>query len=134
MDITEIKDLIAWIIGLSATSVVALVVGVISIVRAGKLLPREVRGVDLDNRMKEADLALKMEGAADRALAKSQTMQMRLDTIEIKYDTLEDRVREQDKIIAAQTKIIEEQVSRLSAQEVCACVEELSHEERLLVY
>lgn len=114
MDITGVTDIIGWIIGLSAGSIVTLVVGIIAIIKAGKLLPKELKALDLDNRMKEADLAFKMEGAADRAVMKSEAMRLRLDSLDEKYSQLENKVEEQDKIIISQNLRITTQELEIS--------------------
>ena len=111
MDITQIDNLLGWIVGFFITSGATMILSFISIYRAGKLLPKELKGAELDNRMKEADLALKMEGAADRALEKSEIMRGRLNSLEDKYCILEDKIKELNEIIVNQS-------IRITAQEL----------------
>jgi len=125
VDITQIQDIAGWLIGIFATSVVTGIIGVISIIRAGKMLPKDLRNADLDNREKEIDIADKYEILAEKAAQKAIQLQDRLDKYEnvqlqLKTDQndLKNKVDNQEIIIEKQASIIEKQAEKLDAQEV----------------
>lgn len=125
MDITQVQDFLGWIIGIFATSVVTGIVGIIAIIKSGKMLPKDLRSADLENREKEVDIADKYEILAEKAAQKAIQLQERLDSYEsiqlkIKKDhsSLESKVNNQEKIMEKQSLIIEQQALKLEAQEV----------------
>lgn len=131
MEFSDIKELITWGIGLLATTVISLVLGVISIIRSGKLAPREIKGADLNNKSKEISIAEQYDILATKAAEKVLKMQERLDKIEEdsetlelgfvnlkkEYEDLKEQVEVQEGIISSQALIIEEQSKRLDLQE-----------------
>lgn len=131
MDITEAKDLIYWIIGILLTSVTAGILGIINVVRAGKLLPKDMKGADLSNKSKEVSIAEQYDELATRAAEKVLKMQERLDKVEGDSETMElgfvslkkdyaelkEKIDTQAEIIEKQAIIIEEQSKRLDLQE-----------------
>ena len=115
MDITQIENLGTWIIVFFLTSGATMILSFISIYRAGKLLPKELKGAELENRTKEIDLAIKMEQAADRAVVKSDAMRARLESIEDKYYELENKVKAQEILIDSQARRITAQENEISS-------------------
>lgn len=118
MDFTELKDVIGWILGFSATSVIALVVGVINIIKSGKMMPREIKGVDLENDEKNLTNEEKRLGlaASYKAIAK-QAADEALETNK-RLTSLEEKVETQETIIKQQAEIITKQSKRLDLQDI----------------
>lgn len=142
MDITQIKEVIGWIIGLFSTSVVALIIGIISIIRSGKMLPRDLKGADLtnkekekvidgadlDNRAKELDLIERYDGLIADLTIKYDTLKKEYENIKNENETLRDdyiilkdeqlilreKINSQDIVINHQTSIIEEQKEEIT--------------------
>jgi len=104
-------------------------IALINLIKARKMLPKELKAADLDNREKELKIAEQMEGMATRAVEKAIGTQDRLDKLESNYDCLEknyfdlkkevedqniviekqgETIAEQGKIIAEQAEVIEE--------------------------
>jgi len=131
MDFSEIRDLIGWGIGIFATSLIALIMGIINIVKSGKMLPSELKGADLNNKSKEVSLADQYDILATKAAEKVLKMQERLDKIDEDssimrgnfeamqedYEKLKDKVETQDCIIKKQELLIKEQGKRLDMQD-----------------
>ena len=118
MDITQIQDIAGWLIGIFATSVVTGIIGVISIIRAGKMLPKDLRNADLDNREKEIDIADKYEILAEKAAQKAIQLQDRLDKYENVQLQLKTDQNDLKNKVDNQEIIIEKQAEKLDAQEV----------------
>lgn len=121
MDFTQIQDVIGWVIGLFASSIIAIVVGIISIIKSGRMLPKDLRKADLENKDKEVSIADQLDEIATRAADRALKTQERLDNLEVDYLVLKNRVTEQDQIIREQAKIIKEQSERLKSlsDELC---------------
>ena len=110
MDIENIQGLVGWIIGVGITGLISIIVGIISIIRSGKMLPKDLKGADLSNEQKEADLAKIYKGiAAETAL----------ETIEVnkRLSTLEEKVYTQGVIIMEQNETIRIQGEKIAAQD-----------------
>ena len=110
MDITQIQGLIYWVIGIFGLSLVSLITGVYAIIRSGKMLPKELKGADLNNEGKEVDIAKLYKGlAAETAL----------ETLEVnkRLKALEDKVENQEGIIKNQASTIIIQSDRLDMQD-----------------
>lgn len=118
MDISQAQDLVGWIIGLFASSFIAIAIGIINIVKSGKMLPREVKGADLDNDEKNLTNEEKRLGlaASYKAIAK-QAADEALETNK-RLCILEDKVNDQENVIKGQASIIEEQSKRLDLQDI----------------
>jgi uncharacterized coiled-coil protein SlyX len=110
MDVENIQGLVGWIIGVGITGLISIIIGVISIIRSGKMLPKDLKGADLSNEQKEADLAKIYKGiAAETAM----------ETIEVnkRLSILEEKVHDQDIIIMKQNETIREQGEKIAAQD-----------------
>jgi len=125
MDITQVQDVAGWLIGIFATSIVTGIIGVISIIRAGKMLPKDLRGADLDNREKEIDIADKYELLADKAAQKVVRLQERLDDYEANQNklklgqvNLQSQIDVQAKTIQSQAVTIEKQEAKIENQDI----------------
>ena len=126
------QNIIGWVVGLVATSGIAIIIGIINIIKSGTMIKRDVRGADLSNKSKEVSLAEQYETLTNRATQKVLDMQERLDSIENQsislqgsmdklrknYSDLEGEIKEQKELILQQTTIIEEQGKRLELQEI----------------
>jgi hypothetical protein len=106
MDTTQIIELSKWVIGIGFAGIVSTITGIILLIRAGKMLPKDLRGADLNNKEKEADVATKMNDLADRAAEKAVNLQGKLDDLEgkynslkVDYDSLKDKVVSQENLI-----------------------------------
>lgn len=117
MDITQVKDLIGWVLGVFVVGVISTITGVYNIIKAGRMLPKEMKNADLDNKEKEISIAGKMDEIATKAVDKTIKTQDRLDRLEGLYESLKDKVVEQEGIIEEQAKVIQEQKERLDKQE-----------------
>lgn len=110
MDIEKIQGLVGWIIGVGVTGLISIIIGVISIIRSGRMLPKDLKSADLSNEQKEADLAKIYKGiAAETAM----------ETIEVnkRLSILEEKVHEQDIIIMKQNETIRAQGEKIAAQD-----------------
>jgi uncharacterized coiled-coil protein SlyX len=110
MDIENIQGLVGWIIGVGITGLISIIIGVISIIRSGKMLPKDLKGADLSNEQKEADLAKIYKGiAAETAL----------ETIEVnkRLSILEEKVYTQGITIMEQNETIRIQGEKIAAQD-----------------
>jgi len=125
MDITQVQDIAGWLIGIFATSIVTGIIGVISIIKAGKMLPRDLRGADLENKGKEIDIADKYELLADKAAQKVIKLQERLDNYEtnqiklkLGQDNLQRQIDTQAQTIQSQAATIEKQEAKIESQDI----------------
>jgi uncharacterized coiled-coil protein SlyX len=110
VDIGQIQGLVGWIIGVGITGLISIIIGIISIVRSGKMLPKDLKSADLANDQREADIAKIYKGiAAETAM----------ETIEVnkRLSILEERVHNQDIIIMEQNETIREQGEKIAAQD-----------------
>ena len=121
MDSAQISELIKWVIGAGIGSIVASITGIILIVKAGKMLSREVKGADLDNKGKEMDIITQYDEIATKAADKVLNTQERFDKLEEKYNEIKaenieikERLEAQDAIISAQAKEINKLVCELN--------------------
>ena len=64
MEITEAQNIIGWLLGVLAVGIISIITGIYSIIRSGKLMPKELKGVDLDNRSKEVSIADQLDELA----------------------------------------------------------------------
>jgi hypothetical protein len=110
MDITQIQNLINLILVVGLGSLVSLATGIFAIWKSTKIAPKELKGMDLDNEGKEADLAKVYKGIAQETALETIEIQKRL-------RALEDKSEAQDATIAHQAMIIREQTERLDVQE-----------------
>jgi uncharacterized coiled-coil protein SlyX len=103
MDITQITELVKWVIAIGFAGIISTITGIILIVKAGKMLPRELRGVDLDNKGKEVSIADQFEDIATKAADKAIKAQGELDLLEqrmnSKISSLEEKIDNQNTII-----------------------------------
>ena len=118
MEITETQNIIGWLTGVLAVGIISIITGVYSIIKSGRMLPKELKGADLENRSKEVSIADQLDELATKAAEKTLKTQEKYDKLEERYCLLEDRVTEQDKVINHQNALIKEQTIRLDAQEV----------------
>ena len=118
MEITEAQNIIGWLLGVLAVGIISIITGIYSIIRSGKLMPKELKGVDLDNRSKEVSIADQLDELATKAAEKTLKTQEKYDRLEELYCSLEIRVNEQDKVILNQNSLIGEQTNRLDIQEI----------------
>jgi chromosome segregation ATPase len=88
MDTAQIIELSKWVIAIGIGAIVSTITGVILIIKAGKMMPKDLRSADLTNKEKEADVAAKMNDLADKAAEKAVNLQGKLDELEKKYDSL----------------------------------------------
>lgn len=142
MDVQGTQELIYWIVGILLTSVTAGILGIINVVRAGKLLPRDMKTADLTNTSKEitvvdqyrdlterlTERVVKLQDSLEeeRSLSASKLflLQSQVDKNEESYINLNKeyyeikiKIETQKRIIEEQTTIISEQNKRLDLQE-----------------
>jgi hypothetical protein len=118
MDIEKIQGLVGWVIGVGAAGIISIIIGVISIIRSGKMLPHDLKSADLENKMKETSLADQYEEIADRAAQKASKMQEKFEILEIKLEEFKLQLEEQRKIMASQAETIKVQSERIDAQDI----------------
>lgn len=131
MDSVQIREIIGWVIGVIALNIIAIITGVYSIVKTRKMLPLEIRGVDLNNLGKEVSIADQLEALATKAADKALKADERLSKIEESYRTLreengmlkerivclEDKAEVQEALILDQSVVINEQSIRIDLQD-----------------
>lgn len=118
MDIENIQSLIGWVVGVGIAGIISTIVGVISIIRSGKMLPRDLKSADLENKIRETNLADQYEEIADRAAEKASRMQEKFEVLEVKLDEFKNQLEEQSKIITSQAETIRIQSERIDAQDI----------------
>jgi len=98
-----------WFIGSGAISIIAIVTGVIAIIKSGKMLPKELEGADLSNKEKDVDIASKMDDLLTNAIAKAVDWQAKFDKLDcearenkVKLDTALAMADSQGKLITIQ--------------------------------
>lgn len=131
MDTSQAQNLIGWFLGVLGIGVISIITGIYSVIKVSKMIPREVRGADLDNLSKEISIADQFDELATKAADKAIKAQTRVDELEKKYCEMEEdfkeqkvllsnlsaRSEEQDILIAEQAAVIEEQSKRLDLQD-----------------
>jgi len=131
MDFNEIKNATEWFFALLATSGIALILGLFNIIKSGKMLPRDIKKADLDNKSKEisiadqfnklatdaAERALKLQEKIDMLESASVSLQSNFTSLNSDYALLKDMVEAQETVIGEQAIIIEEQSKRLDLQD-----------------
>jgi len=117
MDITQVQNLIGWMVGVFLVGVISVVSGVLAVVKAGKMNKREIKGADLNNKSKEISIADQFEEIATKAAEKTLNTQKQLDDLQQDYKKVLERLEEQAKLMSDQADIIDEQSNRLDEQE-----------------
>lgn len=117
------KELITWLLVVIGTNLSAVVIAVISWIRAAKMMPKDLAGADLDNKGKEASVADQFNEIALKAAEQAVVLQDRLLRIEGDYnmlksahDELARKVVMQDITIKEQARTIDTQTVRLNQQ------------------
>lgn len=107
-----------------ATGISALIVSIITWIKNARMMPRDEKKADLENKSKEISIVAQYEEMATKAAEKALAAQERLNKIEDELermreeiDALQTKISEQDKIIKQQAAIIEQQEARLNAQQ-----------------
>ncbi len=107
-----------------ATGISALIVSIITWIKNARMMPRDEKKADLENKSKEISIVAQYEEMATKATEKALAAQERLNKIEDELermreeiDALQTKISEQDKIIKQQAAIIEQQEARLNAQQ-----------------
>ena len=125
MDIAQTGEIIKWVIVIGIASILSAVASAIAIIKASKLLPKELKGADLDNISKELSIAEQFDIIATKAANKTIATESRLEDLEACHIELKGKIESQDVIISEQTRIIleqnkkiEEQSKKIDAQEV----------------
>jgi hypothetical protein len=95
----NVQSVITWIIGSVLLSIVSLIAGIFSVYRSGKILPKEERGMDLDNKIKEAELLDKYKELLNKELETNKDLQQRLDKVEAAQDILDGKIEMQEEDI-----------------------------------
>jgi hypothetical protein len=123
------QNLLEFIVALVFMNLSAIVIAVIAWRKSSKMLPKELKGADLENRTKELELADRYDSIAQKAADKAIKLQERLDTLESGQLILKIKVDEQAILITQQTTVIEAQSERMNSQEeeIAALVCELSN-------
>jgi chromosome condensin MukBEF ATPase and DNA-binding subunit MukB len=114
----QTQNLIGWVIGTLVVGILSAVTGVVAIIRSGKMLSKDLKSADLENKLKETNLADQYEEIADRAAQKASKMQEKFDVLEIKLEEFKMQLEEQSKIITSQTLTIHMQSERIDAQDI----------------
>jgi hypothetical protein len=111
------QNLLEFIIALVFMNLSAIAIAIVTWRKSTKMLPKELQGVELDNRGKELNLANQYDQIAQKAADKALKVQERLDKLEGDHEILEKKVSEQADVIAQQATVIEAQSERMNAQE-----------------
>lgn len=118
------KEMITWILVVIGTNLSAVVIAILSWIRAAKMMPKELKASDLDNMGREASVADQFNDIAIKAAEQAVSLQDKLLKIEdnynllkCEYDELKQKVASQEKTIQEQIKIIEQNNIRLNEQE-----------------
>ena len=122
------KELITWILVVVVTNLATIATAILSWMRAAKMMPKEVKGADLDNMGKEASVADQFNDIANKAAEQAVNLQTKLLRLEGDYnmlksahDELNGKVVAQDLTIKEQARVIENNNIRLNEQEIKMC-------------
>jgi hypothetical protein len=88
----DFKTIINWFNDINGIVIVSIITNIglfIKIIRDGKMLPKDLKGADLDNRTKELSLADMYDEIATKAAEKVMKMQEKYDGLEVRFDLLE---------------------------------------------
>lgn len=127
MDVT--KDIVAWIIGIGAASVLSLITGIFAIFRSGKMLPKEIEGADLNNKKTETEILQKMQDMLKNAINDTAEWQNKFDKLDDEFrqtrcelENIKEKSLEQnDRIIAL------EALSKSQKDEIIALTTEVNN-------
>lgn len=121
----ESPEGINWITAFIITNSVTIIGAIFIWIRAVKMMPKEVKGAELDNKGKEASVADQFNTIALKAAEQAVALQARLGRIEGDYnilktahDLLSVKVVEQDTALRDQARTIEAQTARLNQQDI----------------
>jgi flagellar motility protein MotE (MotC chaperone) len=115
MDITQITELVKWVIAIGFAGIISTITGIILIIKAGKMLPRELKGADLDNKDKEVTIADKFEDIASKAADKALKAQGELDELRDDMQEMRENIRSLEESRDAQNTIIAENAQEIAA-------------------
>lgn len=114
-----------WLLAFIITNFVTIVGAVFVWIKAIKMMPKEVKGAEYDNKIKEGSVAEQFNIIALKAAEQAVTLQTRLGRIEGDYnilkaahDLLAVKVVEQDMALKDQARTIEAQDIRLNQQDI----------------
>lgn len=124
MDITQVQNLAGWVIGTLIAGILLAAANLIAVIKSGKMLPKDLRGADLNNAEKEkhivgeelANQSKELEIINNLKGMVSQGVQDALNLNKRLLD-LETRVQSQEDIINSQAGIIEQQTLRIDEQD-----------------
>ena len=118
------QTLINWVATVFVTSVITIIGSIIMWVKAVKMMPKEAKGLDLDNKGKEASVADQFNDIAIKAAEQAVNLQTKLMKLEGEYTSLKtaheklnEKVLSQDLIINEQARMLENNAIRLQEQE-----------------
>jgi hypothetical protein len=123
------QNLVIWFIVTGGISIISIITGIITIIKSGKMLPKELDGADLSNKEKDVDIASKMDDLLTNAIAKAVDWQGKFDRLDaesrdnkIKLDTALAMVDSQGKLITIQGERILA-LEALSETQKCEIIE-----------
>jgi uncharacterized coiled-coil protein SlyX len=126
MELTQ--ELINLVTGVLISSIIAIIGAVFTWIRAAKMMPKEAKGMDLDNLGKEASVADQFNDIANKAAEQAVNLQTKLLRLENDYnmlkfahDELNSKVVAQDLTIKEQAIVIDNNNIRLNEQEIKMC-------------
>jgi len=118
----DIKEIINWLVGTVIVGIVLIITNIISIIRAGKMMPKELKGADLLNKQTEIDITAKMDTMLGNSIAKALDWQKR-------FDELDDRFRIQEEELESQKNriIVLECLSETQKKEINVLTAEVNN-------
>lgn len=118
------KELVTWLLLIVATNLSAVILAIMSWVKAAKMIPRDIKAADLDNQAKEGSVADQFNTIAIKAAEQATILQGRLLRIEGDYnilksahDELVKKVILQDIALKEQLRTVEAQTARINQQD-----------------
>jgi hypothetical protein len=111
------QNVLGWLIGSVATSVISLIAVIITIVKSGIMLPKEIEGADLNNRKTEADILEKMQGILEKSIDKSAEWQIKFDKLDCEARETRDKLEKITEQYDLQDQKLIEQNNRIIALE-----------------
>ena len=110
-------EIIKWIVGAGITTIVSLFISIITAIKSAKMMSRDLKAADLENKKTEISIADQYDMLATRASERTAKIQERLDKIENENQGIQSQLREQKETITNQAIIIQEQSLRLDLQD-----------------
>jgi len=109
--------LIGCLIGTVIVGILLIITNIVSIIRAGRMMPKELKGIDLSNKEKEIDIASQMDIMLTNSMSKALDWQNKFDALDCKYRDQGEELKKIKLEFESQSSLINLQEKRILALE-----------------